>query len=353
MAGRLPSRPNGLPLSWQRWFEEALSITEEHLAKNVWQDAAQAHVVQIITGVSAGDPLEEIKPTSSEPRFALDYIHERPLTPTIATTSLEQMREKWHSKRWEWWLKYRVQLDAQVSLPSTDPGSDSPHSGGGQLGTAIGTLVHRLFEMPGALQHQTPEAFRQLLEAMAAGLLLSPSPFADADEEASPVLADPETVRVVADAVEQIWQRIQKPTGGQVRKLLEAPGDTEVPFVLKLGRWQISGRYDKLLASNGGFEIVDWKTDKEDEPEIIAHRHEAQMRLYALALHRAGRAALAEGKVRVHLAMLHPMLVKPLTFVPEDLEAFANQLTHELRQMDAYEPDGPDGTQAACGVAHQ
>jgi ATP-dependent helicase/nuclease subunit A len=338
LAGRLPSRPGRLPLSWQRWFEEALGITEEHLAKNVWHDPAQAHVVQILTGVSAGDPIAETKPTSPQPRFALQYIHERPLTPTIATTSLEQMRETWKSKRWEWWLKYRVQLDAQVSLPTIAPGSAAPDSGGGQLGTAVGTLVHRLFEMPAAFQSERHEAFRKLLEAMAAGLL-SPSPLEDAGEEASPVLADPEAVRAVAETVERIWQRVHKPTARQVRVLLEAPGETEVPFVLKLGRWQISGRYDKLLASNGGFEIVDWKTDKVNDPEIIARRHEPQMRLYALALHRAGRAALVEGKVRVHLAMLHPLLVKPLIFSLGDLEIFANELAHELHQMDAYEPD--------------
>jgi ATP-dependent helicase/nuclease subunit A len=328
--------PGRLRQSWQKWFEEALGITEEHQAKNVWQDPAQGHVVQIITGASAGDPIEGTKPTAPEPRMALDYVHERPQSPTLATTSLEQMRQKWKTQPWEWWLKYRVQLDAQVSLPSIGTRSRASHPGGGQLGTVIGTLVHRLFEMPGALQQQTPAAFRKLLEAMAAGLLVSPSPLDDVGEEESPMLADPETVRVVAAAVEQIWGRLQKATGNEVRELLEAAGETEVPFVLRLGRWQISGRYDKLLASSGGFEIVDWKTDREAEPEIIARRHEPQMRLYALALHRAGLAALVEGKVRVHLAMLHPLRVKPLCFSPRDLEAFANELAHELQQMDAY-----------------
>ena len=85
-----------------------------------------------------------------------------------------------------------------------------------------------------------------------------------------------EAAAVVADAVEQIWQRLHTSDGrGEpVRKLLEADGEAEVPFVLKLGRWQISGRYDKLLATNGGFEIVDWKTDRQDDPETIVRRHD-------------------------------------------------------------------------------
>ena len=51
-----------------------------------------------------------------------------------------------------------------------------------------------------ALQVQSPTAFRQLLEAMAASLLLSPSPL-DPTDLASPIAADPDMVRQVADEV--------------------------------------------------------------------------------------------------------------------------------------------------------
>jgi hypothetical protein len=111
-----------------------------------------------------------------------------------------------------------------------------------------------------------------------------------------------------------------------------------VPFLLKLGRWQVTGRYDKLLAANGGFEIVDWKTDREEDAETIVQRHEPQMRLYALALHRAGLASYVNGRVRVHLVLLHFMRVQPLSFSPFDLEAFAAKLAQELQEMDIYEP---------------
>jgi len=340
LAGRHPSHPGRRPQSWQKWFEEALGINAEHIANTVWEDAALGHAVQIITGVAGNEPVEETETFVPDEPLALDYIHERPQTPTTATTSLEFMRQRWRDQPWECWLKYRVHLDPHVKLPDSGLRSEQAQSDGG-LGTVIGTLVHRLFEMPGALPQQQPEALRKLLEAMAASLLSAPSRVDVLPEEESPILADLEAIRIVADAVERIWLRLHadEGSGKQIRELIEAAGETEVPFILKLGCWQVSGRYDKLLTANGGFEIVDWKTDKEDDPETIVRRHEPQMRLYALALHRAGLAALVDGRVRVHLAMLHPMLVKPMSFLPEDLEAFADELAHELQQMDTYEPN--------------
>jgi hypothetical protein len=62
------------------------------------------------------------------------------------------------------------------------------------------------------------------------------------------------------------------------------------------------------------------------------------MRLYALALHKAGLAGLVNGKIRVHLAMLHPLCVQVISFAPVDLEVFGDGLARELQQMDAYEP---------------
>jgi ATP-dependent helicase/nuclease subunit A len=334
LAGRHPKRPGQ---SWQKWFEDALGITKEHLAQNFWQDPTNGYTVQIITGASGVEQVGRAKPFLPDTQFALGYIHERPKTALIATTSLEPMWERWSSNPWEWWLKYRVQLDPHVKSPSLNVRSPGAPTADSPLGTVIGTLVHRLFEMPGPLQSQTPEAFRRLLEAMAAGLLLSPSPLDGSGEEQSPVLADPEMVRHVADAAEQIWQRLHGPAC-DVRKFLEAAGETEVPFVLKLGRWQISGRYDKLLATGGGFEIVDWKTDREDDAQTIAQRHEPQMKLYALALHRAGLAGYVNGRVRVHLVMLHLMRVHSLHFAPGDLEIFADELARDFERMAAYEP---------------
>jgi ATP-dependent exoDNAse (exonuclease V) beta subunit len=301
----------------------------------VWHDPARGHTVQIITGLAQREPVEEAKPVLPDAPLVLDYLHERPQTPTIAATTLEAMRQAWKEKPWEWWLRYRLHLNPAVTLPPTGLPRDEAGYGGGQLGSVVGTVVHRLFEMPTALPQQDRQAFRRLIEAMAASLLDD-----SADQELS-FLPDPAMVRIVADAVEQIWRRLRAADGSAkpLRTLLGASGQTEVPFVLKLGRWQISGRYDKLLATERGFEIVDWKTDQEDDSEVILRRHEPQMRLYALALHRAGRAALVNGRMRVQLALLYPMVVRPLTFLPEELEAFGDELAKEFQQMGAYEPN--------------
>lgn len=335
LAGRELGQRGRTRESWQKWFEEALGITEHHRSQHAWKDAAQDYTVPIITAASSGEAVGQTKIFVPQMPLALAYLHESPKTPILATTSLEPMRQMWREKPWEWWLKYRHHLDPQVKWP----GLGEPQADGGELGTVIGTLLHRLFELPGALRKQTPKAFRQLLEAMSSGLLFTSSPLDGPYEEENSIAADGKIVQVVVDAVEQIWRRLHAAdgSGNPIRKLLEAAGETEVPFVLKLGRWQISGRYDKLLATSGGFEIVDWKADKENEPETILRRHESQVRLYALALHRTGMAAVVNGKIRVHLAMLHPMLVRPLSFFPEELEAFADELGHELQQMDAYE----------------
>jgi hypothetical protein len=60
------------------------------------------------------------------------------------------------------------------------------------------------------------------------------------------------------------------------------------------------------------------------------------MKLYALALQQSGRAALIDGAVQVHLALLHHGRVEILRFPVEKLEAFASELQRELQDMDQF-----------------
>jgi RecB family exonuclease len=123
--------------------------------------------------------------------------------------------------------------------------------------------------------------------------------------------------------------------------LLDADGEAEVDFILNLGRWRVSGRFDKLLpVGEGRFEIVDWKTDEDGDWQRIVERYRTQMKLYALALYRCGRAAVEEGRVRVHLALLHSVRVETVGFQPAELEAFARDLEADLKEMDSYVPGG-------------
>ena len=126
--------------------------------------------------------------------------------------------------------------------------------------------------------------------------------------------------------------------GQRVHRLLEAQGESEVEFLLNIGRWHITGRFDKLIPrASGGHEIVDWKTDREsDWQEIVKRYRENQMRLYALALHRSGRAALIDGTVQVHLALLQHGRVETLHFPLQELETFADDLEMQLQEMEQF-----------------
>ena len=150
-------------------------------------------------------------------------------------------------------------------------------------------------------------------------------------------MASPAVDRVVS-GVEEILEIICAKGNERVRELLEAPGEPEVEFLLQVGRWHITGRFDKLLPHpSGGYEIVDWKTDREPNWQDIVRRYrEKQMRLYALALVRVGRAALIDGAVQVHLALLHHGRVETLRFPLQELEEFASDLEKELQEMEQF-----------------
>jgi ATP-dependent exoDNAse (exonuclease V) beta subunit len=174
---------------------------------------------------------------------------------------------------------------------------------------------------------------------MAANLLAtSPETLGPADDD--PHALSQATLDRVVEAVEFIVKKLQgsEPGAQAVRRLLEADGDAEVDFALQLARWHITGRFDKLVRRDGGFEIVDWKTDAGDSPAEIVKRYRPQMQLYALALYCAGKHVLVEGSLRVHLALLHFPRVETMLFSVEELEEHAHQLARELSAMDAYEP---------------
>ncbi len=327
LAGKPPRRlqdggVGARPPSWQTWFEDALGITEEHKRRGVWEDATADLRVTIVTQPAAAGPAPAPPPAPCGGPIDLAALTERPRCRTLAATALADLRDQWARSRREWWLRYRAHVLLHLDVPPADVArAVTPE----QVGTAIGTLVHRLFEAGGVALALPAGRRRPLLRAMAAGL------FGSADAAA----AD----RVVA-GVEAIVGRLRRTphAGAAFRRLVTAAGETEVDFALRLGRWQIIGRFDKLLATGDGYEVVDWKTDGDGTPDEIVRRHRPQMQLYALALYRAGRAVVTGGAVRVHLALTHGLRVEVLTFPVGALEALAAELEAELDAMDAYEP---------------
>jgi ATP-dependent exoDNAse (exonuclease V) beta subunit len=205
------------------------------------------------------------------------------------------------------------------------------------VGTVIGTLVHRLFEMgPEALRTSKKDR-HALLQAMAANMLAGSALQDDPDGEEESGVVGSHLLDSVVSSAERLVDRINEENETPIRRLLETQGEPEVEFLLKLGRWHITGRFDKLLPHPGGYEIVDWKTDQErDWRKIVKKYRENQMKLYALALHQSGRAALIDGAVQVHLVLLHHGRVESLRFPLQELEAFASELQRELQDMDQF-----------------
>ncbi|HEV2948696.1 MAG TPA: UvrD-helicase domain-containing protein, partial [Gemmataceae bacterium] len=339
--------PKELPNSWQRWFEEALRIDEDHKQKGFWHDAASGWEVKIVTDIA---PPAERKPTPlplKPKRIDLHYLHERSRWPSLATTSLEEMRETWSRNPDEWRLFYRFKVRPHMPKASSKleirnlntgmvleglEGGDSDET----LGKVIGTMVHRMFEMGPKVFEKPRTNRKQLLQAMAANALAARQIQENGDEIEESDGVDSKIVDMVVSRVEDILERIRGTEYEEIRRLLREPGQPEVEFLLPLGHWHIKGRFDKLLAHpSGGWEIVDWKTD-EANPKGIVKRYDEQMRIYALALYRAERAALVDGAMRVHLGLLHHGRVESLRFTPEELENHAGLLEDELRRMDEY-----------------
>src|SRR5205085_2928764 len=126
------------------------------------------------------------------------------------------------------------------------------------LGTVIGTLVHRLFELGPEALRTSKENRQALLKAMAANILASSQLRDDPDgEEESTAVASPILASIVS-SVERLVDRL------------------------------------------------------------------------------SGRAALLDGTVQAHLALLHHGRVEALRFSLEELETFAADLEKELEEMNRF-----------------
>jgi ATP-dependent helicase/nuclease subunit A len=339
LAGKqFPPKKDGSPrkfqASWQKWFEDALGLTEEHKQKGMWHELAGDFKVRIVTDLAADVEREE-KPTRPISQcIHLQYLHEQSRWPTIATTGLEKMRATWCRKPDEWWLRYRVKVRPDIPKPGKQKVGDDVES----FRTVIGRMIHRLFEGPDILGFSR-EKRRPILEAMAHNLLASSQLLDNTDgEEVSPSV-DLSIRSTVVREVEEIIEIINGSRTKEIRQLIDdKQGMSEVEFLLKVGRWSIPGRFDKLICdANGAYKIVDWKTDRGPDWESIESSYrDKQMKLYALALYRSGRPSLFEGAVHVHLALLRRPSVTILCFTPALLEEFESSLEKELKEMDEF-----------------
>jgi ATP-dependent exoDNAse (exonuclease V) beta subunit len=248
---------------------------------------------------------------------------------------LEEVRQTFRNAPAEWWLKYRVHVSPRVEAARVMPTTEARRE---EIGKLVGTLVHRLMEMP-AIQRESTKTLTEILKAMAMRSLASDGPAQQhADQPGDGPSANESLVGEVADSALKVWSRLRDSDQGRsLRELLAAPGRTEVDFALRLGCWNVIGRFDKLLRVENGLEIIDWKTDAALSNNL--ERYKAQMKLYVLALVRAKQAAISNDGVRVYLAMLHhePRL-ELLRFHISEIEAFERDLILEFAEMSVYAP---------------
>jgi hypothetical protein len=287
--------------------------------------------VDTIARVSSGSAVAALAAEIRAPALDLDYIRELPAAPLLPITGsagLEAMRQAWREDRRVWWLRYRHQLLPGVRSPLRPP---SPEEEAESLGTVVGTIVHRLFQAGGKVFEFASPSHQPLIQAMANSLLAARSDGA----EGQPDRLRQEDVERVGEIVRATCRRLisESERAEPIRKLLSAPGAAEVPFVLELAGWHISGRFDKLRQAGEQFEIVDWKTDSMDSLSALVEHYTPQMRLYALALWRSGRLAEGQERIVVRLASLHHLQVATLPFALRDLSAFEAELRAELQAM--------------------
>jgi ATP-dependent helicase/nuclease subunit A len=341
LAGKQPKKNNNgalakLPVSWQKWFEEALGITEAHKQAALWEDPEKGFRLSFITDVSGDQKWRGSEGSKSPEIIGLEKIKEGPLVLSSTVSELDEMVDLWENDKPQWFLRYRAHLLPNVKLPPRE--NSARHSrpkDSKKIGTVTGIVAHRLLEVWDSFP--LPQS-SDLLHSMAANLLSQPSTIDQPTEEENLSMAPSEEVKEIVAAVQSILQKIltEKSRSREIRTLAETPGETEVDFALQLGRWHITGRFDKLLVTGAGYEIVDWKTDRDEDPAAIQQRYHNQMKLYALALLQTGRARLVQDAVCVRLVLLHHLQVISLSFPVAELATFADSLAAELTQMESY-----------------
>ncbi len=309
-----------LPVSWQKWFEEALQLTEAHKQRQLWEDPAHGFRVTIITEAQGGEPVAEVIPEVPTEPLALQIIQESARFPVIAAGTLI-----------EWWLHHRAQ--GSPNLDYREMTTDGHASFANRsLEQVVGILLQRLFEMGDTVLPQSGRTLPRFVEALAVNLLSAPAPGEEGGELDWAPPIHPAALRAVVDAairaVEGLHQNM--PEMQKVRRLLTVAGEVEVNWTLKLGRRLVIGRFDKLLATDKGYEIIAWQAEPAGASDIT-EQEKVRIMLEALALYRSGRAVLNRGVMTVHQVRIPGLQVQTLCIAPPELEA----LEKEFDAMDA------------------
>jgi ATP-dependent helicase/nuclease subunit A len=325
----LAGRATKTKLTWQRWFEEALEMNDTHRQAGFWQHPQHGWGVTIVRGSSPEDRSHREALALTVRSVDLDPIVESSLTPQVAATHLQDLRGLADDAR-------ALELRHVLHLNATPPTALLAWQRSGELsaqerGAIVGQLVHRALMTGISPLKLEPRLLEQRLHTLARALL-ERGAFQKEEEAPGPENAE---VERVAGAALRVFSRLRRQDAAAVEicELMQAPGKTEAPFALTLGRWLIRGRFDKLIAAGtaSGYTLVDWKSGSGPGAR---DRYGSQMQLYALALARSGQAARIAGAVQVRLVFLETAEIVLSQFNDEELQAFGSEVERDLQRID-------------------
>ncbi len=298
------------------WVAQGLGLDPEVSQPRLAFDVtAEEHHGLSLMGQAENLPAPALIPLE-EPPWIADEVHAFPENPVLAMSMLEELAGLWEKNPEHWRMRflYFVQpfLSPQIpGLLQKEASSDSIAPG-----KRIGSLVHRALELGISPAGMSREEGLELLGHIQMGM-------AEPDE-------DPIPARAVAEEAWELFQGEDMLADEEIRRLVEAPGLSEVDLVLPLGRWRLSGRLDKLLdEQEDGPSFVDWKTDHLP-PARIEEKYETAMGLYALALSKA--QATPPKQVTGRLVCLRHGAVRTLIFDKKRLAQLEKKWTGLLNQ---------------------
>jgi len=315
---RVPAR------SWLAWLVQHLGLDLDALARSgqggpgalggASYEIVPGRSLPVLPAVSPMGgrpellPEEEAAALAAAPAISEQGLRVR-LTPTVAR-DLERCGHKVRLR-----ILYGLPEHAQAE-PSEDEWEGEPTL----EPLERGRLLHRAFELE-AFSAPDPEAMVRRLAAQAR-------------------LADP---ALVAEVAAQVSAFARSPLG---RKVAAArPAWAELPFLLRDGEMEVSGKIDRLARDGAGWLILDWKTDEVGPEAAPAHAQAAgyftQMRLYMQA------ARALTGTDEPVRALLYFTRAGVAVEVPEGPPPLHGLRAHAL--LDGTLPAPPAAVCRACG----
>jgi ATP-dependent exoDNAse (exonuclease V) beta subunit len=308
--------------SWQKWVHEALGIDRD-IDEGVWRDPANSELRVRIVRTGTGE-IKATETPKAKPAIDLQPLREKPRRRTIAATTLTKMLELHRDNPDEWAMRYRHHVQPRAGIIPAELIDSTTGDKSDEVGKTVGTLVHRALEM-GAAFPKSPKERRALLFAHAVALTNDRG--ADPDEPGSADAATAGLPNAIAEKALDILLHVLP--NNPFKGLLDADGESEVDFALPVGDWIITGRFDRLIRGDTGWQIVDWKTDDSTAPMIVK-KYREQMKLYALALWESLPKEERAIEIVVHLAMTGPRSSQALPFSANELAEYRRELEAAL-----------------------